>query len=114
MQVKGLILHARKDFVIDHFGEDAWKKVVDYLPPFDQEVLVDTIITAKWYPFVIGERLDNAIVDVLGDGDSKIFEDIGKKSAQRGLTNLLDQIQQSYCSATIGPDPHPFTGSCLW
>jgi len=88
MQVKGLILHARKDFVVDHFGEDAWQKVLESLPTFDQKVLVDTILTAKWYPFVIGERLDNAIVEVLGGGDEKIFEDIGKKSAQRGLTKV--------------------------
>ena len=85
MQVKGLILHARKDFVIDHFGEDAWKNVLDSLPPFDQKVLVDTIITAKWYPFETGERVDKAIVDVLGKGKASFFEEIGAESARRSL-----------------------------
>ncbi|MBN1163396.1 MAG: heme NO-binding domain-containing protein [Candidatus Krumholzibacteriota bacterium] len=101
MEIKGLILHARKAFVIEHFGEEAWQKVLSSLPERDREVLSEIILTAQWYPFEIGSRLDNAIVKVLGGGDKKIFEEIGVKSAQRGLL----KIHQSFL--TPG-DPQAF------
>lgn len=88
MKIKGLVLNARKDFVKEHFGEEAWEKVLNALSSQDQEVLKDIILTAKWYPFEIGERLDKAIVSELGRGRERIFEEIGVKSAQRGLTKV--------------------------
>ncbi|HVO76523.1 MAG TPA: TIGR02265 family protein [Candidatus Bathyarchaeia archaeon] len=88
MEIKGLILQARKDFVDDNFGTGAWQKVVEALPPDDRAQLRDLILAAKWYPFELGERLDRAIVSVLGDGQEKIFEDIGAKSAQRSLVKV--------------------------
>ena len=57
MQIKGLILHARVEFVREHFGEDAWGRVLESMSDEDREIIGDTIITAKWYPFEVGERL---------------------------------------------------------
>lgn len=88
MQIKGMVLHARREFVIEHFGQEAWKKILEMLPEADRAALGDIIITAKWYPFDIGERLDQAIVDILGEGKEKVFEEIGAKSAQRSLTKV--------------------------
>jgi uncharacterized protein (TIGR02265 family) len=86
MRIKGVVLHARMDFVREHFGDDAWNKVLGALPAEDSESLQDMLLTARWYPFKLGERLDRAIVDALGDGSNRIFEEIGAKSAQRNLT----------------------------
>lgn len=86
MQIKGVVLHARKEFVRDHFGEDAWDKILGTMPEEDRCMLSENLLTARWYPFKVGERLDRAIVDVLGDGSNRIFEEIGIKSAQRNLT----------------------------
>lgn len=88
MQIKGIILHARVEFVKEHFGEDAWNRVLDSMSDEDRQILGDMIVTAKWYPFEVGERLDRAIVDDLGGGDEGIFEDIGGKSAQRSLLKV--------------------------
>ena len=88
MEIKGLIIQARKEFVEEHFGTDAWQKILEALPPEDRKALGDLILTARWYPFELGERLDRAIVNVLGEGKEKIFEDIGAKSAQRSLTKV--------------------------
>jgi uncharacterized protein (TIGR02265 family) len=88
MEIKGLIIQARKDFVDDNFGTGAWRKVVETLPPDDRAQLQDLILAAKWYPFELGQRLDRAIVSVLGDGQEQIFEDIGAKSAQRSLVKV--------------------------
>jgi uncharacterized protein (TIGR02265 family) len=88
MEIKGLVIQARKEFVDDNFGKGAWEKVLEALPPEDRDMLKDLILTAKWYPFELGERLDRAIVNVLGDGKEKFFEDIGAKSAQRSLVKV--------------------------
>lgn len=88
MEIKGLILQARKDFVIENFGEEAWNRVLAALSPEDRSEIGELILTAKWYPFELGERLDRAIVEILGGGDEKVFEDIGAKSAQRSLTKV--------------------------
>jgi uncharacterized protein (TIGR02265 family) len=103
MEIKGLVIQARKDFVDDNFGRGAWEKVLETLSPQDRDTLKDLILAAKWYPFELGERLDRAIVNALGDGDEKIFEDIGVKSAQRSLL----KVHKSFL--TPG-DPQAFLG----
>ena len=86
MKIKGVVLRAREEFVRDHFGDDAWQRVLDELPKEDRELLQENLLAARWYPFGIGERVDKAIVDTLGNGSNRIFEDIGAKSAERNLT----------------------------
>lgn len=88
MEIKGLILQARKEFVVDNFGEKSWERVLAALLPEDRERIEDMILTAKWYPFELGERLDKAIVDLFGGGDPKVFEEIGAKSAKRSLVKV--------------------------
>jgi len=86
MKIRGVVLHARKEFVKEHFGEKAWEKVLNVLPAEDQESLRGIVLSAQWYPFKLGEHVDEAIVDVLGGGDAKVFERIGAKSAERNLS----------------------------
>jgi hypothetical protein len=54
----------------------------------DRGSIGDLILAAKWYPFELGDRLDKAIVRILGEGKEKIFEEIGAKSALRSLTRV--------------------------
>ena len=103
MEIKGLILQARREFVDEYFGDGAWGRVLEALPAEDRGALQDLILTAKWYPFELGERLDRAIVAVLGEGKEKVFEDIGAKSAQRSLA----KVHKSFL--TPG-DPQAFMG----
>jgi hypothetical protein len=86
MKIKGTIIAARRDFVKEHFGEEAWIKVVDALPPEDQGKIKGAILSATWYPFEIGSRLDKAIVNVLGKGKESFFQELGAESARRSLT----------------------------
>jgi uncharacterized protein (TIGR02265 family) len=88
MKVKGSVLKTRKNFVHDHFGEEGWQAVLEALPEDDQEFWEDIIISSDWYDFDIGERLDKSIVEVLGKGDERVFEQIGAKSAQKNLTSV--------------------------
>ncbi len=88
MEIKGLVIQNRKEFVEECFGPEAWQRVLDNLPPADQELVGDLVLAARWYPFEIGERIDKAIVNVLGGGKEQVFEDIGAKSAQRSLLKV--------------------------
>jgi len=85
MKVKGVVLLARQEFVQEHFGQEAWETVLLALPVQDRELLERAIYAAAWYPFATGERLDKAIVEVLGGGDEDTFEEIGVRSARRSL-----------------------------
>jgi uncharacterized protein (TIGR02265 family) len=84
-QVKGAVILARRAFVREEFGEEAWQQLLEALPEEDREHLDGFILTASWYPFELNDRLDAAIVERLGGGDKAIFESIGSWSAKKNL-----------------------------
>ena len=88
MKIKGAVLMARKAFVEKHFGADAWNRVLRSLSAEDQKFHGGLLLAAGWYPFEYGDRLDRAIVNVLGKGDYSVFEAIGAQSAKENLTKL--------------------------
>jgi uncharacterized protein (TIGR02265 family) len=86
-QIKGSILRARLAFVEQHWGRGGLERLLESLEDDDRREL-GTILTVKWYPFPLGERLDAAIVAVLGDGRTDVFERLGVASADANLTTL--------------------------
>jgi uncharacterized protein (TIGR02265 family) len=86
-QVKGAVLKARLSFVEQNWGKPALEKVLASLSREDQETL-RVILTVKWYPFAIGERLDAAIVRELGGGRTEVFERLGAASADANLSSV--------------------------
>ncbi|HET8649083.1 MAG TPA: DUF2378 family protein [Gemmatimonadales bacterium] len=98
-QIKGAVLKSRLAFAEEHFGRDGVKRMLASLPPDDQRAL-RLVFTANWYPFELGKRLDDAIVQVLGEGRPDYFERLGEASAQKNLTSLHDGYLTS--------DPHSF------
>jgi len=83
-QVKGTVLKSRLLFLEEHFGKEGIAKVLDSLSAADKAAF-RLILPVVWYPFALGERLDDAIVRVLGKGDPKFFERLGEASAERNL-----------------------------
>ena len=86
MKIKGGVLAARVAFVKEHFGADAWVRVLDALPTEDARALRGMLLVSGWFAFDMGKRLDETIVRVLGHGASDVFERIGAASADRNLT----------------------------
>lgn len=86
-QVKGAVLKSRLGFVEEHFGAEAVAKVIASLTPEDRAAL-RLILPVVWYPFVLGERLDDAIMRVCGKGDARFFERLGAASAERNLGSV--------------------------
>jgi uncharacterized protein (TIGR02265 family) len=85
--VKGAVLKARIAFIEEHFGKDGVAKVLAKLPAADRATL-SVILPIRWYPFEVGERMDAAIVDALGNGDTSFFERLGSASAERNLLTV--------------------------
>ncbi len=90
-QIKGSVLKSRLAFVEEHAGRDGLQRVLAALDPATRKELA-MVLTVKWYPFEIGERLDAAIVATLGDGKSEVFERLGAASADANLTTLHKQF----------------------
>ena len=86
-QIKGAILKSRLAFVEQHWGRDGVERVVGSLPDEDQRAL-RTVLTVKWYPFDLGKRVDEAIVQVLGNGRTDFFERLGEASAEKNLNTV--------------------------
>lgn len=101
MNVKGSVVLARRAFVRKHFGKEAWEEVLARLPPDDQSALRGMVLSVGWFPFKLGERLDEAIVQVIGKGDEGVFERIGAVSAEENLGGPHRRF-------LVHGDPHAF------
>lgn len=99
-QVKGAVLKTRLAFVEEQGGRDAAQKVLALLPPDDQRAL-KIVFTSNWYPFETSKRLDDAIVQVIGQGDPGWFERLGEASAARNLAGV-------HAGYVTKGDPHAF------
>jgi hypothetical protein len=86
-QIKGSVIKSRLAFVEEHFGKTGLERLLDSLPPADRQSLA-MVLAIKWYPFDLGERLDDGIVRVLAAGDRQFFERLGEASAEKNLTTV--------------------------
>jgi uncharacterized protein (TIGR02265 family) len=104
VQVKGAAIAARRAFVVEEFGDQAWDRVLAELPAEDAEVLRGVVLSSSWYPFGLNERLDEAIAQTVGGGDLAVFERIGARSA---TTNL----KGPHAAFLAAGDPERFLGA---
>lgn len=101
-QIKGAVLKSRMAFVKERFGDAGVLDVLARLPAEDQAML-KSILTVRWYPFEVGKRLDDAIVAACGKGDPAFFKQLGAASADKNLSTL-------HKSFLTPGDPHGFLG----
>ena len=84
ISVKGSVLRSRLVLVDELAPGDGRKRVLARLDRGDREVL-ESLLVSSWYPFELGRRLDEAIVDELGGGKNEFFEKLGEASAEKNL-----------------------------
>ncbi len=101
MKVRGNILRARVAFVHERFGKEAWQSVLEVLPEADRKILTGIIGHGSWYPFEVSVRLDEAIVRVVGHGQTRVFEELGRTSAKENLSTVHARFLEP-------PDPQEF------
>lgn len=102
ISIKGSVLRTRLALVEELAPHDGLKRVLARLVEADRAVLT-TLLASGWYPFEVGKRLDEAIVDVLGAGRPEFFEKLGAASAERNLGP--GGVHRSFL---VAGDPHAF------
>jgi uncharacterized protein (TIGR02265 family) len=87
IKVKGSILRARLAMAKDLGGALGLEKVLARMSAEDQAALHNVLATS-WYAFDLGQRLDQAIVEVVGGGRPSFFEKLGEASADKNLSTV--------------------------
>jgi uncharacterized protein (TIGR02265 family) len=100
VRIKGSVLKARLTLVEQLVPQDGVARVLEALPEEDRQTL-RSLLPSTWYPFALGERLDQAIVARIGRGNPAFFERLGEASAQANLTGVHRQF-------LVQGDPHAF------
>jgi uncharacterized protein (TIGR02265 family) len=84
ISIKGSVLRTRLALVEDIAPGDGLKRVFARLTEQERDVLT-SLLPSAWYPFDLGRRLDDAIVQELGGGRPEFFEKLGEASAEKNL-----------------------------
>jgi uncharacterized protein (TIGR02265 family) len=100
LRIKGAVLKSRLAFVEEVGGAAALDQVLTRLPP-EQQADARGLLASKWYPFELGKRLDDAIVQVLGGGKPEFFLKLGRASAEKNLAGVHKDF-------LVAGDPHAF------
>jgi uncharacterized protein (TIGR02265 family) len=100
LKVKGAVLRSRLALVEDLGGAEGMAKVLGSLSGEDRSSL-ESLLPTNWYPFQIGQRLDDAIVREIGGGRREFFETLGAASAQKNLSGV-------HKGFLVPGDPHGF------
>jgi len=98
--IKGTILRSRLSFLDAEFGADVRRRVLAALTPAERSAVTRTL-APDWIPFALDERLQRAIVEVVGGDGAETFERLGAASATANLSSVH--------AAFLRPgDPHAF------
>jgi uncharacterized protein (TIGR02265 family) len=100
VRIKGSVLRSRLAFVQDLAPDGGSERVLARLSAPEQAELRGLLAT-KWYPFALGQHLDEAIVAELGRGRAAFFEQLGVASADKNLTGVHKEF-------LVAGNPHAF------
>ena len=84
ISVKGSVLRTRLALVDELAPGDGRRRVLARLDGKERDTL-SSLLASAWYPFELGQRLDEAIVQELGGGRTDFFERLGEASAEKNL-----------------------------
>jgi uncharacterized protein (TIGR02265 family) len=84
ISIKGSVLRTRLALAEEIAPGDGPKRVLARLEQKEREALT-SLLASAWYPFELGKRLDEAIVQELGGGRTEFFEKLGEASAEKNL-----------------------------
>jgi uncharacterized protein (TIGR02265 family) len=102
ISIKGSVLRTRLAFVEESAPGDGVSRVLARLTDGERGAL-SSLLASAWYPFELGQKLDRAIVDVLGGGRGEFFEKLGEASAEKNLGP--GGVHRGFL---VAGDPHAF------
>ena len=84
ISIKGSVLRTRMALVEELAPADGTQRVLARLTARERDVL-SSLLASSWYPFEVGQHLDEAIVQELGGGRADFFLKLGEASAEKNL-----------------------------
>jgi len=117
-QVKGTGLIPVIAYIRNRFGDDGWAKVVESLPPHLRSELAHKVMEIKWYPIELAAEMYAAVARLFAGGDPKLCQEIGRTSADYGLSTVYKfflRFGTPQMFGSRGPDMWKtyYTGSAL-
>ena len=93
-KIKSVGILAIKKYVIEHFGEDTYKKILDYLNDDDRQILESLLTASQWYPEETCRRIVLSMEAVLSSygKPEEIFYDMGHKAALSDIPNFYKPL----------------------
>ncbi len=80
-KVKGTKIRSKTDFLKSQYGDAVSDRVLASMSADDRSLL-GFLVDLGWYDLELYERLVAAIVEVAGDGDETVLEQLGRYSAE--------------------------------
>ena len=102
ISIKGSVLRSRLALAEELAPGDGPRRVLARLTGQEADVL-GSILASAWYPFDLGQRVDEAIVQELGGGRTEFFEKLGEASAEKNLG--ATGVHRGFL---VPGDPHAF------
>jgi hypothetical protein len=97
-RIKGGVLRAHLRWAREHVGPDAFRALLDTLPPARVADLSQVIFATSWYPLQWLVELDRAIVATIGESRESVLASAGRFSATATLRTLHQSL--------LRDDPH--------
>jgi hypothetical protein len=91
-QIQGSLIKSRLVYIHIHHGAAALKKVLSTLPQTIKEKVTPPIYIGEWYPLIALVELDRAIAEVLESQNPKVYEDLGRFSANLNLNCTYEPL----------------------
>jgi hypothetical protein len=90
--VQGSLIKSRLLYIHVNHGAAAIKKIIAGLPDESREVLSQPIYIGEWYSIVLLVHLDQAIYQLLANGNEKVLEELGAFSAGVNLNGAYEPL----------------------
>lgn len=99
-RIKGSILRAHLRWAREQVDPEAFRAMLDCLPPARISDLAQVLLSTTWYPLQWLVDLDRAIVTTIGEGKMSVLAGPGRFSASATFRQLHDSL--------LRDDPHSF------
>lgn len=90
--VQGSLIKARILYVHVNHGASALKGVLAELPDEMREQLSRPVYIGEWYQLSLLLKLDQAIVETVGGGNERVYEELGGFSADINLSGAYEPL----------------------
>lgn len=89
---KGSILIYTREYVQQHFGDEAWRGVLEQLEPSDREVFADMPLASVWYPVAHWNRLMGVVLPMLGPDPESGMRKLASFIAESDLNSVYKLV----------------------